>query len=400
MVLKGRSEPFYNASPNRTSSLAIYFPHVPEVIIYYLICLALRCVASGLVRAEGPPSPPNWLFPSFKIQPFSHLTALGHMPIMSSSKPIPISPPQHQRSPTTHSPSPNGATRRAEFDTWEREHPDGPDPGQGINLCSLPDMECDPQRKVSRVEIFVSTLAGIPGKTLRVTEMEDAISLKFPALAPTVRKARNTGIRDSWLSTLDRQFGSLDCVVKMRREGSNDWVWKLLGPEETLWQEIERCKRMSRTGETAPWRDQMAVLDFSEAVDDGKNKGPVEADGSSRTKQRKKRYSPYDDPICRTSTRTRAAVPPPLPLPPLRSPLPLRSPPPLPPPPPPPPPPSPPPPPLPKHTPRSPLPSIRDLGLHNLARNRDRNTKVTLEQLELPPIVTRGWTHHPSSRTV
>ncbi|KAF8519637.1 hypothetical protein BU17DRAFT_89801 [Hysterangium stoloniferum] len=351
---------------------------------------------------------------------------------MSSYKPTPISPPQHQHSPTTHSPSPNGATRRvcqylrdlypfphlqAEFDTWEREHPDGPDPGQGINLCSLPDMECDPQHKISRLKIFVSALAGIPGKTLRVTEMEDAICLKFPALASTVRKARNTGIRDSWLSTLDRQLGSLDCVVKMRWEGSNDWVWKLLGPEETLWQEIKRCRRMSRTGETVPWRDQMAILDFSEAVDDGKNKGPVEADGSSRTKQRKKRYSPYDDPICRTSTRTRAAVPPPLPLSPLRSPPPPPppppppsppSPPPPPPPPPPsppsppPPPPSPPPPPLPKHTPRSPLPSIRDLGLHNLACNRDRNTvvKVTLEQLELPPIVTRGWTHHPSSRTI
>jgi len=76
---------------------------------------------------------------------------------------------------------------------------DGPDPGNGTNLCKYPDMDRDPNWRFLRLELFVAALAGVPSNTLREAEMVEAISRKFPALAAKAQEAMERGARTSWL---------------------------------------------------------------------------------------------------------------------------------------------------------------------------------------------------------
>jgi len=184
-----------------------------------------------------------------------------------------------------------------------------------------------------------------------------------------------------------------------------------LSAEETALRESKRLKGMPVSNRDRPWSHMMGKISIADAAADGKQK-PTEGSLGVTPKL----YSPYNKSARshkkRKSKRAQIIMPPSLPPPPSSTPLPPppSTPPPSLPPLPPhgthPPSPSSPPPPLPRCSiplssllhqikgPPRPLPSIRELGIDTMVPHSSSTAT-----LPLPPIVTRGRTHHPSSRS-
>ncbi|KIJ52936.1 hypothetical protein M422DRAFT_242899 [Sphaerobolus stellatus SS14] len=134
-------------------------------------------------------------------------------------------------------PSPH---HQAQFGEWERDHPNGPAPGEGGNLCDLQDgvpgvNEGRPPH--SHRTVLMCAIYGSPEKTLTLKELNKALRIRFPSYA---KDDPNSG---GWVNSVRHAQSRDASFVRIERPGKDytkggdqgsGWGLTITGPPDIM----------------------------------------------------------------------------------------------------------------------------------------------------------------------